>query len=166
MVTEYGYRSENFGGSGVRDLSEIRYFEMCELGNVDILMYVLQEGILDNYPELKEITEDAIRLNEESSVLDADSTSEWMEYCDKLVQTISKYAGQDIKYGLWLTDEESCKKFYAKNAPHSIECYKTGEIVLSDLGPGGKLYGYKELPKAIENYISAEKIIKKDNLER
>ena len=149
MKQETGFRSESYSGSQVRNLDEILCFEIRELGNTDILEHILQTHLIPESSEIENRILDIIKECEEECVLDDCSWDDFLEDCSCIIQEICKTTGQDLKYGLWLTDKESCIKFYNHGSAEGIEEYPAGNIVLSDLGKDGKLYAYTEFPERI-----------------
>ena len=66
-MTNLGYRTEEFSGSGVRDLHQIILFEVCELGNVDILLHILHKYKLSDW--LQDIIQGVIGLCENGDII-------------------------------------------------------------------------------------------------
>ena len=137
-----GYRTEDFSGSGVRDLREVIAFEIDELGNSDIPLYMFENyNILQNYENII----DSIGSYTEGDELGVD------EYIQDIIEDIFTFVkdklGTPTLFAIWLTDTD--KSWYIKE-DSSVDKYtilgKEGEdyLVLSDLGSDGKLIAYKE----------------------
>ena len=70
----------------------------------------------------------------------------------RILDTVKEKTGKDIKYVLWLSDSvDDVIAEYELNDPITeFDEYPTANsIVLSDIGRGGKLFGYEALPAAI-----------------
>ena len=78
-----------------------------------------------------------------------------IDYFNNILKEIKKITKKDIKYVLWLCDSiEDIKKEYEINEPFiSFNIYEKSDIVLSDLGVAGKLYGYENKPILIKEEI-------------
>lgn len=60
--------------------------------------------------------------------------------------------GKDIKYVLWLSDsvDDVIAEYEPNDFITEFDEYSTADsVVLSDIGKGGKLFGYEKLPAAI-----------------
>ena len=134
------YRSEESGGSGVRDVIDIMTFEIFELGNTDILDYTLE-----NYLQYTNIQETVERLIDDVTAF---SINEVEKICKLIIKEINTQTDHNLKYGLWLADYDRVKDMYAYDES-SIEAYKVSDIILSDLGIDGILFAYDEMPEPI-----------------
>ena len=70
----------------------------------------------------------------------------------RILDTVKEKTGKDIKYVLWLSDSvDDVIAEYELNDPITEfdEYPSANSIVLSDIGRGGKLFGYEALPAAI-----------------
>ena len=78
-----------------------------------------------------------------------------INYFNNILKEIKKITRKDIKYVLWLCDSiEDIKQEYEINEPFiSFNLYEKSDIVLSDLGVAGKLYGYENKPILIKEKI-------------
>lgn len=73
------------------------------------------------------------------------SESDQIEFVEKLRQELSAQVGQDIQYALWLADKACVQGFYG-GRDSDIACYETSNVILSDLGQHGILFGYEFEP--------------------
>lgn len=152
------YRTERLWGEGYRNVAEVMAHEVFELQNTDILD-TLSETILSNTnkgKELKKISSViSCKMEDENieNMLDEYYENEELaiEFFKEVLQAIKSITGKDIKYCLWLCDtKEDIINEYDMNKEldnNSFDAYEDSSIILSDLGVGGKLYGYEEYPK-------------------
>ena len=105
---------------------------------------------------IKELTE--WRLTNEQTSFDKD------QFIVNLINIINEFYGKEIKYCLWLSD--SCEDIISnysldpyydeekKDYFYEFHAYEDSEVILSDLGNCGKLYGYTEPPEILgENKV-------------
>lgn len=135
------YRSEETGGSGVRNIIDIMIFEIYELGNTDILDYVLETYLKDT--DMRELLKNII------DDVSAYSINEIEEVCEDIIQEINAQTGHNLKYALWLADYNVVAEIYSFD-DSTIEAYKTSDIILSDLGRDGILFAYDKEPMPIQ----------------
>ena len=83
---------------------------------------------------------------------------EWVK--DNILFPIYKRTGLTVNYVLWLCDsKEDVENSYQMDAgDQDIDTYPVGEVLLSDLGKEGKLYGYEFLPERIPEDVEMERI--------
>lgn len=150
-----GYRTEQLYGEGYRRASEIIAHEIFQLENTDILT-TLSSSIFKgtSYGKKLEGISNEIESGAESDFLDEaysdDATAEL--FAEEILEELKKATGVQINYALWLCDSvEDIISSYGLDgeALDTFDEYIVGEIVLSDTGSDGKLYGYKELPEPI-----------------
>lgn len=146
------YRSESFSGSGVYEVKKVIEFEICILGNTDILDYCLEHYNLT--PMLKESLSELMNFIEKDNViiedLDDPTKIDYTYYLiDRLVDEISMLVGHSIKYAIWLADLDTVREIYS-DSDDDIEAYEISDVVLSDLGEDGKLFGYETFPQSME----------------
>lgn len=146
------YRSESFSGSGVYEVKKVIEFEICTLGNTDILDYCLEHYNLT--PALKESLSELIDFIEKDNViiedLDDPTKIDYTYYLiNRLVDEISMLVGHPIKYAIWLADLDIVREIYS-DSDDDIEAYEISDVVLSDLGEDGKLFGYETFPQSME----------------
>lgn len=166
---EVKFRSEAPFGEGYRNPAEVMAHETFELGNTDILDYML-----DHY--LKgDIRNNAYSYADELSnngFIDDMSFEDMQEFFRECLKQIKAETGKDIQYVLWLAEETTVREFYCQNLnteDYDVDAYDVSDaIVLSDIGYDGKLYGYEKEPERIKeksNYDnrSKEKRIREGN---
>lgn len=160
------YRSETLFGDGYRDAAPVMAHETFELMNTDIIR-TLRDTILkdSSFAEKLEILEEEIQngciadgddgelynLIETHDSYDDDSC-ESIQFFRDILAEIKTITGKDIKYVLWLCDtKEDVKKYDLHNelTDDDIDAYEESDIILSDLGSEGKLYGFETNPKPI-----------------
>lgn len=160
------YRSEVPFGDGVRKAANIMAHECFELGNTDIFD-TLSATILKDTPfvEKFEILKEEFETDE---VSDKDTNGELYNliethdsydddnvpsilFFQTILDEIKRITGKDIKYALWLCDTPEDVKNYDLHDEvnnDNIDVYIESDIVLSDIGVDGKLYGYEENPES------------------
>ena len=146
------YRSESFSGSGVYEVKKVIEFEICTLGNTDILDYCL--GHYNLTPTLKESLSELMNFIEKDNVIIEDlgdpTKIDYTYYLiNRLVDEISMLVGHPIKYAIWLADLDTVREIYSES-DDDIEAYEISDVVLSDLGEDGKLFGYETFPQSME----------------
>lgn len=134
------YRCESFRGSGIRDIADVIKFEVLELNNVDILLYIKDTYFY--HDPLKYDIDKFIKLL--FCGRNIDLRQECDELVDDIIKTIKKMTKKDIKYCVWLSDLDDVVELYGKEDIYKID---TSNIILSDLGKDGTLYAYEELPE-------------------
>lgn len=151
------YRTEQLYGEGYRDAAPVMAHEVFELQNTDILE-TLSNTILKG-------TDIGIKLNHLMNVIECKVDDEELEsfmdeayddeelgvsYMDNVLKAIKNITGKNIKYCLWLCDSiDDLKTSYEEDfeiSITSIDEYEDSDIILSDLGTYGKLYGYETIP--------------------
>lgn len=135
------YRSEDSYGSGVRDILDIMTFEIYELKNIDILEYTLEHYLQNS--NIKETVENMI------ADIEIFNEEEIYKVCKLIINEINKQTDHNLKYALWLAEYDAVSNIYSFDES-SIEAYNTSDIILSDLGYDGILFGYDEEPEPIE----------------
>lgn len=147
MSKEILYRNETAFGSGVVKAKDIIMFEIIELCNTDILDYCMEqyEDVLseDLYERLNTLSYDM----SDGAEIDEDAIEELV---DDLLEELSEHFEVEIKYAMWLASKEAVIELYSDgNEDAVLTAYETSEIILSDLGYDGKLFGYSKRPKAV-----------------
>ena len=135
------YRSEDSYGSGVRDILDIMTFEIYELKNIDILEYTLEHYLQNS--NIEETVENMI------ADIEIFNEEEVYKVCKLIINEINKQTDHNLKYALWLAEYDAVSNIYSFDES-SIEAYNTSDIILSDLGYDGILFGYDEEPEPIE----------------
>ena len=143
------YRTETFSGSGERSAVNVMSFEIFELGNTDIFD-TLKNGILKENKICKEFDKFEEELIE-NGYIDDFSEDDRIAFMKKIIETIKETTGKEIRYALWLADIDTVKSMYnGCEINYDIDSYQEGNIVLSELGYDGTLYGYENMPKKIK----------------
>lgn len=147
-MTTYLFRSEDFAGSGIRDLESVILLETTVFGNTGIWTYCRDHYTLST-PTKRYISCLLTAFEEENkhetpdyyySIIDIVHTT-----IDCLLEDLKKRFGRALVYCVWLTDYQSVQKYYGR--PTTM-CKKS-DIILSDLGEEGALYAYFEEPEEI-----------------
>lgn len=161
-----GYRSEKLFGEGYTDAIDVVAWEIFQLGNTDIL-HTLSNGLLKG-------TEAGFKLSVLEEEMNNGAISEddtdgriWDVYesacgdfscggrdfvSQYIIDSIRDLTGTEITEVLWLCDTPEAVQGYAVHSLvgssnltyEDIDCYETTNIIISDLGTDGKLYGYTE----------------------
>lgn len=144
------YRTEAFSGQQYRDAAEVMAFETFEMGNVDILE-TLSNGILKDSEDISRQCVEFIDEFERNGFIDDFSAEDGVNFYKNVLSEIRRVTGHDIKYALWLADLDTVKNFYGKNMmfEDDYDAYEVGQVVLSELGYDGTLYGYTDFPEPI-----------------
>lgn len=134
-------RTEDFSGSNIRLAKEVIRFEIFELGNIDILQ-TLKNSILK---ETKFSYKFDLLINEiyDNGFIDDMFIDEQLDFCQSILNEINHILNKNIKYALWLANENIIKNYYKGK---TIDYYETTNIILSNLGQEGILYGYEYFP--------------------
>lgn len=138
------YRNESYSGSGVRNAVDVIVHEIYELRNTDVIDYCLSHYSLkkmhfnQTFKILKETIEDD----------DAVEESDIRILIEDLLKNIESETGISVNYALWLASKESVKENY-DGEENTIDAYEIGQVILSDLGEDGVLYGYQTKPAKI-----------------
>lgn len=165
-----GYRSDGIFNDGYRNAVDVMTHEIFELWNADILD-TLADGILKD----TDIVEDVIHLSDDLQFSKTAYFADIFEEKDKsiaeekkkafvrrILDTVKEKTGKDIKYVLWLSDsvDDVISEYELNDSITEFDEYPTANgVVLSDLGRGGKLFGYEALPDAIRTVDRQMKII-------
>ena len=154
-----GYRTEELFGEGYRDAASVMAHETFYLSNTDILD-TLSQTLFQNTEYSKELKHmsDVINCEIDDEKIEQflddafDDEELGINYFNNVLKEIKKITRKDIKYVLWLCDSiEDIKQEYEINEPFiSFNIYEKSDIVLSDLGVAGKLYGYENKPISIK----------------
>lgn len=155
-----GYRSDGIFGDGYRDAVDVMAHEIFELWNADILD-TLADGILkdtDIEEDLKHLSYDigspkavyfADILEEENKSVAEEKAKTFVR---EILDAVREKTGKDIKYVLWLSGSvgDVITEYELNEAITEFDEYSTADsVVLSDIGKGGKLFGYEKLPVEI-----------------
>lgn len=155
-----GYRSDDIFGDGYRDAVDVMAHEIFELQNADILD-TLADGVLkdmDIAENLKHLSYDigaprAVYFADILEEEDADTAEEKAKaFVREILDAVREKTGKDIKYVLWLSGsvDDVITEYELNEAITEFDEYSTADsVVLSDIGKGGKLFGYEKLPAEI-----------------
>lgn len=157
LSSKKGFRTENYSGSGVRDLKEILKFEIGQLGNTDILAYMrsnyncLQDFKIDDYV-IEALKEEAESEGGLQLLIFEEERNLAIENYDYLIEEILEFINNRFReevMGLWLTSYDAVVKRYGGKTG-DIDCYEIPDesIVISDLGIDGALFVF---PKRLLN---------------
>ena len=75
-----------------------------------------------------------------------------VEFFKDVLAEIKQITGKDVRYCLWLCDaKEDLQEYDLHNelTDDDIDVYEESDIVLSDTGTSGKLYGYETMPEPV-----------------
>lgn len=155
-----GYRSDGLFGDGYRDAVDVMAHEIFELQNADILD-TLADGILkdtDIEEDLKHLSYDigSPRAVYFADILEEEDTDtaegKAKAFVREILDAVREKTGKDIKYVLWLSDsvDDVIAEYELNESITEFDEYSTADsVVLSDIGKGGKLFGYEKLPTEI-----------------
>ena len=144
MIPQILYRTEQYSGSGKRDAVDVLTFEVFDLRNTDILEYCL------SHYDLRRMHFDITIRTLMDIIQDNDDVEEKdiRTIMKDLLKHIELNTGHCIRYILWLASKDEVKDNY-EGTEGCIDAYKTGPVILSDLGNDGILFGYDNLPEKI-----------------
>jgi len=173
-MAKTGFRTDQLFNGGYRDAAEVMAHEVFELQNTDILetlrttilkdtqigtrMKPLIDGIENNTDD-----EDAdVFLNEAFN-----NEKIGIRYMHVVLYEIKKVTGKDIKYCLWLCDSvQDIRDSYEIEGQKPFQIfdeYEISDIVLSDIGSEGKLYGYESYPVCVRTFYDGESFEETNN---
>ena len=154
----YRYESQNHLDSP-RDARKIIAFEIENLGNTDILKYVCehyvqnyQNEILQNIQKKEEtLFRNTMRIMEQAwqgrDIFQKHAFNP-ERLADTILRIVNMRTNKNIKYALWLAEKNAVEQLYAND--NAVLCeFEPSEIILSDLGFDGTLFGYENIPKQI-----------------
>lgn len=142
------YRTETYSGSRERRFDYVLQFEVFELGNCHILEELVQNGLVSRQDLVKQIQDIASEW-EKNGYVDDMPEDDQLEFIEQLRIEISMRLNQDIQFALWLTDRQYVQDFY-QGTDSDTEGYETSDVILSNLGNDGILFGYECEPYPIE----------------
>ena len=145
------YRSETPFGSGYRNAAEVMAYRTYELCCIDILDYLCDHYLEGNIRDKAKDYADNLSNNGFISDASLDTMQDFFRSC---LSQIKKKTGKDVRYVLWLADENVVRDCYCQEFDdYTIDAYDISEaVVISDLGHDGKLYGFEREPeKMIQN---------------
>lgn len=158
------YRCDSLFGDRYLDAKIVMAHEVFTLQNTDILD-TLSSTILKDTDVGKEMENLSWVINSNNTgelvnegyfnlvhLLDKyyDNEELGAEYFTKVLDKIKELTHKDIQYVLWLCDtkEDVINEYdmHHELTLDDIDCYEESDIILSDIGRGGKLYGYCDKP--------------------
>ena len=142
------YRTETYSGSLERRFAYVLRFELFVLGNSHIFDELMQNGLVRSQELVNQMKSMASEL-EENGYVDDMSEPDHLEFLERVRLDISAQVGRDIQYALWLTDKACVQEFYG-GRDGDIESYGTSDVILSNLGRGGILFGYEFEPSPLD----------------
>lgn len=155
-----GYRSDSIFGDGYRDAVDVMAHEIFDLWNADILD-TLAAGVLkdtDIAVDMNHLAYDlrSPRASYFADILEEEDQSIAEEkakaFVRRILNAVKENTGKDIKYVLWLSDsvDDVIAEYELNESITEFDEYSTADsVVLSDIGRGGKLFGYEKLPAAV-----------------
>ena len=138
------YRTETYSGSLERRFAYVLQFEVFVLGNTHIFDELIQNELVGN-ADLAAQMKSMVNELEQNGYVEDMSEYDQLEFLEKLRIEISTQVNKDIQYALWLADKACVQRFYG-GTDSDIESYETSDVILSDLGRGGTLFGYELEP--------------------
>ena len=138
------YRTETYSGSLERRFAHVLRFELFELGNSHIFDELIQNGLVRTQ-ELVAQMKSMVEEWEENGYVDDMPETDQLEFLEKVRLEISAQTGRNIQYALWLAEKPYIQKFYG-GTDCDTEGYETSDVVLSNLGHSGVLFGYELEP--------------------
>lgn len=146
------YRTEELSGSGCREIFDVLKFEIFELTNNDIFLTLIEKSktckkCQDNFISIYQIfriwknSDSHVNINENDVI-------------NELISNINDFYEDEINHCLWLCNSvEDIDSSYGEmlhgDETITIDMYECGNIVLSDLGLEGSLYGFNRLPEKV-----------------
>lgn len=155
-----GYRADDLFGDSYRDAVDVMTHEIFELQNADILD-TLANGVLKDMDIAEHLKHLSYDISSPKSVYFADILEEENEsvaedkakiFVREILDAVREKTGKDIKYVLWLSDsvDDIISEYEPNDSITEFDEYSTANsVILSDLGKGGKLFGYEKLPTVI-----------------
>ena len=168
-----GIRTEQLFGEGYRNAAEVMAHEVFILGNTDIL-----DNLATTIFKGTKFQEELQTLSD--VLLEIENNEELSDFCDRvyedetlgvtyferIIEGINNLTGKNIKYALWLCDSvEEIKNEYEIVSSDNFtifDLYEKSDVILSDIGKGGKLYGYEELPSPFSHLDIEDIELEKD----
>lgn len=155
-----GYRTEEFRGSGERDLQKVLFYEMSELTNADAINFCL-----NNYKkyltkkEFKNLKRAAIEIYGFDDISDA-LPMDWEKICEEAAKSITNVARRLLGlnndapvYCIWLTSKEAVKDIYLIDEEMAIDEYSLdGMFIISDVDYDGALFISSTCPNPTTHY--------------
>ena len=157
LASKKGYRNSEYYGAGISNLEEILCHEIGEMGNTDVLDFMVENYSLElNYKAklgdcFGEEEIDNFSKEEIQSILEATTSETVVEnysyFVDKVLNAIKAKVGTRELYGVWLTTQDGVEEHYYRSGSVT-DGYQLTERVLpiSDLRGYGALFVYSQNP--------------------
>jgi len=151
------FRTEQLYGEGYREAAPVMAHEVFEMQNTDILE-TLSNTILKGTDVGKELMHLMNVMNCKTEDQDLETFTDQayeneelgISYMENVLNAIQTVTGKRIKYCLWLCDSiDELRDAYEEDFEinlTSFDAYEDSDIILSDIGTYGKLYGYESNP--------------------
>lgn len=155
-----GYRSDGIFNDGYRNAVDVMTHEIFELWNADILD-TLADSILKDTDIVEDLKHLSYDIGSPKAVYFADILEEenrdiaeekGKAFARRIIDAVKEKTGKNIKYVLWLSDsvDDVIAEYELNESITEFDEYSTADsVVLSDIGKGGKLFGYEKLPTEI-----------------
>ena len=132
------YRDNYLFGDAIREVHSVIFYETFVLGNMDIIMQCMQYMSDKTRKDAEWIV---FNFREEYGC--GVSMDDRISFTKSLVRDIREHTGKNISYALWLAEKRTLLESY-KADPDGLDGYVTSDVILSDIMPDGRLYGYTE----------------------
>ena len=143
--TKTMFRTEVCYGEGYRNPIGVMCHETFEYLNTDILDTLI-DGLLKDHPirsKLQEMLE-YIEDGNEDEIEEDDERA--IAFYTEVLDAIFEVTGKRITYCLWLASKEAVIEYYGDGNldEDDIDEYPISDVILSDLGEEGILFGYEK----------------------
>ena len=147
-LPDHLYRNDELYGESLYNIVDIMVYEITELCNVDILEYCVDHyDFSDSLKKRIHHVIDIISNDKFTGSLDEIQLIEGI--CVNIINGIQELTNVYVQFGLWLCSKEAVYDLY-DGTPENIKAYKTSDIILSDLGSDGILFGYTLKPEPLD----------------
>ena len=180
------YRSVQLYGAGYTCADQVIAYEVFELKHYNILdtlsdSFLKQTEIGERLKKFSQVLNQTIQDKEIANCISKYQKDQYegSVFIDKVLEEIKNVTGKKINYCLWLCDSiDDIKEVYGKEGykirdinPEvdefgeysDFDAYEESDIILSDLGKAGKLYGYEEAPRIIKSFDEEDLLEKERN---
>jgi hypothetical protein len=138
-MAEMGYRDDTLYGDGYVDAARVLTYEIGELGNYDVLEYLAMTCLVGT-----DIGEQWPEVNNDVEVDEFFEARGGVEHFVRaeLLPAIAEATGVRVSTVRWLcrTVDDVVNAYGAD--PDNVTAYPVGDVLLSDLGVDGQLWGY------------------------
>lgn len=157
-MTENRFRYDEPLYTSPKDAVDVISFEINELKNTDTITYIYKhyannkEKILKAIPKKEQTAyKNAFRLMKKTyEGINIMETKEFNteRFVKTMLSIVEISTGVKVKYVLWLASKNAVLNLYS-HGNTNINEYEVGDVILSDLGYDGTLYGYANIPTKI-----------------